>query len=207
MSKVFSLSRFAVTAKISRFFIGPVLCVFLAVMAILLMSPRVIYAQDATIENVVVANSNTNLLLYCSVANSFTPEMLEGVHNGIPVTFTYFVNLEEERSFFPDREIVSFSFNHTLSYDTLKEEYQISSSLEPGKTVTSSSFDQAKRLMADVDGLRVTALNNLRPEGKYVLSIKARLAKKTLPLNFHYVVPFWHLWDFETDWQTVEFRY
>ena len=37
--------------------------------------------------------------------------------------------------------------------------------------------------------------------------IKATLAETTLPLGIHYILPFTSLWDFETDWRTVEFRY
>lgn len=183
------------------------LCMILVAMGCLLAPSRVLYAQESAIDDVVVANSTTDLLLYCSVANSFTAEMIEGVHNGIPVTFTFFVDLEEERAFLPDREVVSLSFDHTLSYDTLKEEYRVSFPADAGKSVSTLSFDEAKRLMAEVNGFKVTALSNLVPDRNYTLSIKARLAKKTLPLNFHYIVPFWHLWDFETDWRPVQFRY
>ena len=208
MSKFSSQPRLAaVTAVKSSNVAGHVLCGLLVVMTCLLASSRVLYAQDAAIEDVVVANSTTDLLLYCSVGHSFTAEMVEGLHNGIPVTFTFFVDLDEERTFFPDREVVSLSFDHTLSYDTLKEQYRVTFPAEAGKSVSTLSFDEAKRLMTEVNGFKVTSLINLTPDGEYTISIKARLAKKTLPLNFHYIVPFWHLWDFETDWRTVQFRY
>ena len=179
----------------------------LLAMATVVASPQVLYARDATIDEIVVTNSTTDLLLYCSVVNSFTAEMEKGVRNGIPVTFTFFVNLDQDRDFLPDREVASLSFDHSLSYDSLKEEYRLTFSGEDGKSVTTTSFDEAKRLMAEVNGFRVVSLRSLIPDGEYTLTIKARLEKKTLPLNFHYIVPFWHLWDFETDWRSVQFRY
>ena len=207
MSTIFCQYRLAAAARQSRPLAGVLLCGALLVMACLVATPRVVYARDAAIGEIVIANSTTDLLLYCSVANSFTTEMEKGVRNGIPVTFTFFVNLDQDRAFLPDRQVASLSFDHTLSYDSLKEEYRLTFSGDAGKVVTTTSFEEAKRLMAEVNGFKVVPLGNLTPDGEYTLAIKARLAKKTLPLNFHYIVPFWHLWDFETDWRSVQFRY
>ena len=54
---------------------------------------------------------------------------------------------------------------------------------------------------------RVISLDRLDPEATYTLRVKVKLAKKTLPLYFHYLIPFSSLWDFETDWYTIDFRY
>ncbi len=183
------------------------LCGALVLAVCLAGAARTLYAKDAAIKSIVVANSSTDLLLYCAVMNSFTPEMVEGIRNGIPVTFTFFVTLEQKRAFLPDRQVVSLSFDHTLSYDSLKEVYRLTFPGESGKSVSTASFAEAKRLMEEVNGFHVVPLRSLVPDGEYALAVKARLAKKTLPLNFHYIIPFWHLWDFETDWRTARFRY
>jgi len=39
------------------------------------------------------------------------------------------------------------------------------------------------------------------------LRVKAELEKVRLPLYLHYVLFFVSLWDFETDWYTVDFIY
>jgi len=183
------------------------LCGVLVLAACLVGAARELHAKDAVIKSIVVANSATDLLLYCAVANSFTPEMVEGIRNGIPVTFTFFVTLEQKRALLPDRQVASLAFDHTLSYDSLKEMYRLTFPGENGKSVSTASFAEAKRLMEEVNGFRVAPLRSLVPDGEYTLAVKARLAKKTLPLNFHYIIPFWHLWDFETDWRTAQFRY
>ncbi len=164
-------------------------------------------AQEAVIRDVVVTNSAANLLLYCSVENGFTREMLEGVNNGIPITFTFYVRLDQRRSLLPDREVVSLSFDHTLTYDNLKEEYQVTLPGAGNQPFVSSSLKDAKRMMSQVNGFRVASLASLKPDVSYSLAIKASLARRTLPLNFQYIVPFWNLWNFETDWYTVQFRY
>lgn len=191
--------------KFSRWLIC---CIFLfsSVLFLAITAPF-LYAQDAGFEEVIVTNSSSDVLLYLKVINAFTPEMEDGIKNGIPVTFTFFIELYRNRTAWIDEEIVSISFDHTLTYDNLKEEYRVELIEKKGKIIITKSFDEAKALMTQVNGFTVTGLDALFPDEEYILKAKARLAEKTLPLYFHYVIPFWKLWDFETDWYDVEFRY
>jgi hypothetical protein len=117
------------------------------------------------------------------------------------------VKLEKKRSTWMNHQLVSLRYDHTLSYDTLKEEYSIVRSEQAGQTVRTKSLAEAKKAMAQLNGPPVSPLKALVPEAGYLLRVKAKLAEKTLPLYAHYVIPFWSLWDFETEWYTVEFRY
>ncbi|MHB8149506.1 MAG: DUF4390 domain-containing protein [Desulfobulbia bacterium] len=164
-------------------------------------------AQNATIEELIVTNSSTDLLLFLTVNNAFTKQMEEGIKNGIPVTFNFYVKLERKRNTWLNQQLVSLQFDHTLSYDTLKEEYSIVRSDTSGQTFRTKSLAEAKKAMAQLNGPPIVPLKSLLPEAGYLLRVKAKLAEKTLPLYFHYVIPFLSLWDFETEWYTVEFRY
>ncbi len=164
-------------------------------------------AQNATIEELIVTNSSTDLLLFLTVNNAFTKQMEEGIKNGIPVTFNFYVKLERKRNTWMNQQLVSLQFDHTLSYDTLKEEYSIVRSETSGQTFRTKSLAEAKKAMAQLNGPPVAPLKSLLPDAGYLLRVKAKLAEKTLPLYFHYVIPFLSLWDFETEWYTVEFRY
>ena len=183
------------------------LSLFLLALAIFWGGGQPALAQNATIEELIVTNSSTDLLLFLTVNNAFTKQMEEGIRNGIPVTFNFYVKLEKKRSTWLNQELVSLRFDHTLSYDTLKEEYSIVRSELAGQTLRTKSLAEAKKAMAQLNGPPVSPLKALLPEAGYVLRVKAKLAEKTLPLYAHYVIPFWSLWDFETEWYTVEFRY
>ncbi|OGR01606.1 MAG: hypothetical protein A2505_00615 [Deltaproteobacteria bacterium RIFOXYD12_FULL_55_16] len=180
---------------------------FLLTLAIFWGGGQTALAQNATIEELIVTNSNTELLLFLTVNNAFTKQMEEGIKNGIPATFSFQVKLERKRSAWVNQELVSLKLDHTLSYDTLKEEYSLVRSELPGQTLRTKSLAEAKKAMIQINGLAVSPLKALLPEAGYLLRVKARLAEKTLPLYFHYVIPFWSLWNFETEWHTVEFRY
>ena len=185
-----------------RLAIALLLCIFA-----LLTAPNPLLAQEAEIKDCIVTNSSTDLLLFFTVSNAFSPEIEEGIHNGIPVTFTLFVELSRTRKGWVDREEVSITFDHTMTYDNLKEEYQIKRAGNGLQAVTSKSLDKARILMTEINGFKVFPLSKLVPDAEYTLRVRARLAKKTLPFYFHYLIPFGSLWDFKTDWHTTEFRY
>lgn len=167
-------------------------------------------AQEQTgphITDILVTTSKDHLLLFCSIKNSFTPEMLEGIHNGIPVTFTFHIQLERSKPKWFDETITEITLQHTLSFDSLKEEYQIIRSEKQTNPASTDSIDQAIGMMSELNGLRIIERGELVPDARYAIHVKAKLAERTLPLYMHYIIPFISLWDFETDWRTIEFQY
>ncbi len=163
-------------------------------------------SSPPTISDIIITTSASDLLLFATVKNSFTPEMEKGVKNGIPISFSFQIELDKIRDFWPDSTLAEKEIIHRLTYDSLKEEYSVELG-EKQRTETTRSLARAKQLMAELNGLRVIARKKLVPDASYILRIKATLVKTTLPLGMHYVLPFTSLWDFETDWRSIEFRY
>ena len=162
--------------------------------------------KEPTIEDIIITTSSTDLLLFATVKNCFTDDMLEGVRNGIPLIFSFDIQLDKVRNNWFDVTLVEKTITHTLTYDAIKEEYQVTFS-EKNKPEVTRSQDKAKQLMAELSGLEVIARRELIPDAPYALQIKATLDENTLPLGMHYIIPFTSLWNFETDWRTIEFRY
>ena len=168
--------------------------------------PGVQAAEKAGIKDMVVSNSSDDLLLNLSVVNAFRPGVEEGIVNGIPALFTFYVTLREMKGGRPGEQIVSLEFDRTITYDSLKELYVVYFS-ELNSSLAVEDFSKARDLMTEVNGTRVAALDRLKTGSEYSLSVKVRLERKTLPLFFHYLIPFWKLKDYVTDWYYVEFRY
>ncbi len=162
--------------------------------------------KTPTINDIIITTSASDLLLFATVKNSFTPEMEQGIRNGIPISFSFQVELDKVRDFWPDSTLVEKEIVHRLTYDSLKEEYSVELT-EKHRTEVTRSLARAEQLMSELNGLIVIARKKLVPDASYVLRIKATLVKTTLPLGMHYVLPFTSLWDFETDWRSIEFRY
>lgn len=157
--------------------------------------------------DIIVTTSDTHLLFFGELKNSLTPQMIEGLHSGIPLNFTFFVELERVQSNWPDKEITSIEFNHSLSYDTLKQLYTIETEELSKKSHTVKTLDEALPLINEINGLKIVALEDLEPDQTYRLRVKADLHKKTLPFSLRTVVPFVSWWDLNTDWHSIEFMY
>jgi len=166
-----------------------------------------VQAQEAEIYDLVVANSKLDLLVFFKISGAFPEEMRQGVVHGIPVTFTFDYVLERVRSAWFDKEVRSGSFEHTMTYDNLKKEFTVRQSETGLRQFVTSDMEKAVAHMVEVDGAPVAPLEDMRPDSQYRLRVKATLAKTTLPLNFHYIIPFTEFWDLKTDWLEITFRY
>lgn len=164
--------------------------------------------KNPNIADILITSSQTDLLLFCTIRNSFMPEMVEGVHNGIPITFTFLVKLEKIIKNWPDSTLAELSIQHTLTYDPIKQKYTVSlSERNAARPTVTDSIEKAMEVMSELSGIRIIRLAELEPDKPYALHVKAVLAEKTLPLKMHYIVPFISLWNFETDWRAIEFTY
>ena len=188
--------------KISRhFFYSLLLPLFLCLLTNLLQA-RTLYAQDATITDFTVSNSESQLILYLTVTDCFTDDMESAIHNGIPATFTFYVDIFKKRANWPDKKIGEHEFNHIMEYDSLKKEYRIQRE-EKGVSKLTTSLDEAKTFMSEINGFKILPLEKIESDASYSIKVKATLARKTLPLYFHYLIPFTSLWDFETEWHEL----
>ncbi len=95
--------------------------------------------------------------------------------------------------------MASIDFHHTVQYDPIQAEYHVTRE-ENGSTVTTSSFGEAKELMAKVDGVSIDPSRPLDPKVPTYVRIKAELDRVKLPLHLESLLFFVSLWDFETNW-------
>ncbi|MCL2789184.1 MAG: DUF4390 domain-containing protein [Desulfobulbus sp.] len=166
-----------------------------------------IAGEPPEIKDIIVTTSETDLLLFATVKNGFTQEMLDDVRSGIPAVFTYQMELLKTDGKWFNTTLVESAVTRTLSFDAASNTYKIVFSDQGDKTVTTDDLDHAKQLMAELNGVKVIALAQLVPDAPYAIHFKVTLKKGSLPLGMHRLLPISALWDFETDWRTIEFRY
>ena len=164
-------------------------------------------AKEAYLSDFVVTNTRDHLLVYFTVNNCFTPEMSNAIESGLETTFTFFIQLHEKRDLIWDKKIADVEVNHSIKYDSLKKIYSVRFSENNNREVTARNFEEAKKLMAEVVALKVVPMHQLKKGKRYQLQMMAQLDKIRLPFYLHYVLFFLSLWDFETDWYAVDFRY
>ena len=165
------------------------------------------FAKDAVITEIEVNNVDRSLLLYFRVDNYFTKDMKKAIDSGINTTFNFFIKAYEAREYWWDRKIADIKVSHDVQYDSLKKVYMIKLSEKDNKIIFVQDFDEVKKILSEVSGLRVAELQNLKKGGHYQVCMMAELDKIILPFHLHNVLFFLSLWDFETDWYTVDFVY
>ncbi|WP_319405812.1 DUF4390 domain-containing protein [uncultured Desulfosarcina sp.] len=180
---------------------------FIVWVILLLPIHGIAMAKDASLTNIIVTNTRDDLLVYLSVEGAFTQKMEDAVKNGVPASFTFFINLYRTRSMWLDKKMADLTITHTIKYNSLKKEYAVSRSWDSNSPVILQSFDAAKKLMTEIDSLKVIPLGLLERGKQYQIQAKAKLSRVTLPYYLHYVLFFLSLWDFETDWYTIDFIY
>ncbi len=174
--------------------------------------PHTMYAKDSQnkdvhFSDIIITTSKTHLLLFGLINNGITEEMLKGLHNGIAINFTFMVELYKTEKNWPDLQLVSFQFQHQLTFDTLQELYRVETNEKNQKSESFLQLSDAIKAMNEINGLLVVELSQLVPDSSYQLRLKAELYDKTLPMKLHYIVPFISWWDVKTDWHTIEFTY
>jgi hypothetical protein len=183
--------------------------VFLSICLILVLSlflSRDLHAEKAAIRDLLVTNNVSHLLVYARATNCFTKDMEAAILAGIPTTFTFLMNLYQERRRWLDQRLTRLTIRHTIKYDNVKRLFYVSADGDQEPT-TFQDFESAKRAMSDLNGISLVPLKMLRRNKFYYIEIKAELDKVRLPLHMEYVFSFVSLWDFETDWYREGFFY
>ncbi|MBU0575631.1 MAG: DUF4390 domain-containing protein [Proteobacteria bacterium] len=175
------------------------------ILALFLAFPFSLRADESTI-NGFVTNNATHLLVYARVTNCFTKDMDAAILAGVPTTFTFLMELYQERPFWLDKKLARLTVGNTIKYDNVKRLFYVYSDSDKEPT-SFQDFEGAQRAMADLNGFPVASMNSLKRNEYYYVRIKAKLDKVRLPLHMEYVFSFVSLWDFETDWYREGFFY
>lgn len=171
--------------------------------ALFILYPTVSFCEDARIDDVVVS-SPPALKVSFKVRDAFTPDIEEAVRTGIPTSFNFIVELGRVRPLFFNETAGRWVFRHTVKYDSLKDEYEVSLE-EAGGAIRTKDFREMTRLMTTCSSIPLIPGSLLSRGGEYELRIMAQLRTAELPFILDYVLFFIRFWDFKTDWYTYRF--
>jgi len=164
-------------------------------------------AGEAFLTDIDVSNSNSHLLVHFTVADCFTEDMKKAIDSGIATTFNFYIRVYEVRALWWDKKIADITVNHDVHYDSLKKLYMVRLFERDDKPIFIKDFNEVKTKMSEIAGFNVAELKDLRAGGRYQVCLMAELDKIRLPFYLHNILFFLSLWDFETDWITVDFTY
>ena len=169
--------------------------------------PEATPVRQATINELTATTSDKHLIVFATLENSFTSEMTDILHSGIPLRFSFFVELYKTAENWPDELIIALNFHHVMTFDTLKDNYRVTIEEDNNKVLSFRTLMAAQQEINEVNGVRIIELKQLLPDNSYKLRMRAELYQKTLPLSLHTILPFFSWWDVATDWHTITFTY
>lgn len=137
------------------------------------------------------------------VQNALDRRLLDTLDSGLPLRFTYALQIVRPREVGPDQLISEASLERTLVKDNLKDRYRVSFGTG-GEERDVATLAEAQELMSRVEGARVYLPEGSGPSGPLRLRIKAKLQKFRLPFHLHYLFAFVSYWDVETDWYVLD---
>ena len=164
-----------------------------------LVFPLSSYSRDAKIADIVVTSNDNSVTVYAKVTNCFTRKMESAILSGVPTTFTFLIDLYQEKANWFDEKMSGVIVKQTIKYDNVKKVFYVSSA-GGQKQTEFQEFDEAKKAMSELNGIAMSSVLDLRNEKSYYVLVKAKLDEIRLPLHMEYVLFFVSLWDFETDW-------
>ncbi len=152
------------------------------------------------------------ILLFASLKNSINEEMKEALQSGIPLQFSFTLQLLRPAAGRENELLLGKNFTHTISYNTLTDYYSIgytgygSTHRNPGG-ISYADFPSAQKALNTINAMPVVAAEKILPGNRYCLRIKAELFHKTLPPGLTKLLPFLRWDDRNIEWQEVNFSY
>lgn len=188
-----------------RFIVIKLLSVFFLLAA---LSPAELWARDARLAEMAASNTGDNLLVFLRVEGAFTEKMEQAVLNGIPTSFSFIIILEQITPLFlPNRTIAEKKVSHNIKYENLKNRFTVRRSWQDGRRLTTESFEEARKWMSEIKSLPVAPIRKIEKGKRYRIRARAELDKVELPFYLDYIFFFVSMWDFKTDWHSIEFVY
>lgn len=186
-----------IISRVKRFKKSP----FFAALAFCLSLVSVAFGAPPSIVNISVGSSGNLVTIDATLTDGFTDSMLEAIESGVPMTFTYHVELRKIEDLWADKLISSATIANTVQYDSLKKVYRFSSA---GKNVKQKVItrDRAlyQKLMVTLENIPIASTYKLSPDESYYVRVKADLETDRLWFPFNYLFFFVPFNDFKTSW-------
>jgi len=139
--------------------------------------------------------------IYASLAvtGAFDGEIRESIATGLPVTFSYYLEVARRRPLWFDKILVHKTVTTTVTYDTLTKQYSLTRRVNDEVTETSVAVDEAEmmRWMTRLNRVRLADPTSLEgvEDGSLYVRVKSRFQRRFIL----YFIP----WEVETGWEKV----
>jgi hypothetical protein len=160
-----------------------------------------VFADSPNIVNIGVATKGKYVVMNARLIDGFTEKISEAIESGVPMGFTFEIELRKENTAWVDSLVSSNTIRHKIQFDPLKKAYRFS---EVGKNVRrkviTHKMSRYQKLMLTLKDIPIAPIYRLNPDEKYYVRVKADLETDRFWFPFNYIFFFVPFSDFETSW-------
>lgn len=138
-------------------------------------------------------------LLDARVAFDFTPEAIEALDNGVPLTVELEIEIYEPRDLLWDSTVAALSRRHRIEYRALADRYLVTD-LSTGELSNHAHLGAALAVLGRVRDFPMLDRRLLRVGVRYAARLRARLDVESLPLPLRPVAYLSNAWDMTSAW-------
>ena len=164
-----------------------------------LVSP--VSAVSPDVVNIGVGTKGKYVVMNARLVDGFTEKILEAIENGVPMGFTFEIELRKDNTLWVDSLVSSNKVRHRVQFDSLKKIYRFS---ESGKNVKRKIITRKEsryqKLMLTLKDIPIAPIYKLDPNEKYYVRVKADLETDRFWFPFNYIFFFVPFNAFETSW-------
>ena len=164
-----------------------------------LVSP--VSAVSPDVVNIGVGTNGKYVVMNARLVDGFTEKILEAIENGVPMGFTFEIELRKANTLWMDSLVSSNKVRHRVQFDSLKKVYRFS---EFGKNVKRKIITRKEsryqKLMLTLKNIPIAPIYKLDPNEKYYVRVKADLETDRFWFPFNYIFFFVPFSAFETSW-------
>ena len=158
-------------------------------------------AVSPDVVNIGVGTKGKYVVMNARLVDGFTEKIQEAINNGVPIGFTFEIELRQDNTAWVDSLISSNKVRHRVQFDSLKKIYRFT---EIGKNVRRNIITRKKsrfqNLMLNLKDIPIAPIYKLDPNEKYYVRVKADLETDRFWFPFNYIFFFVPFSEFETSW-------
>lgn len=157
--------------------------------------------EDPSIVNIGVKANEWLVLVDALLIGAFTEDIIEAVESGVPLSFTFDIELVQKVDVLPDKTVSHNSVVNTVLFDSLKGVYTFTSKGRGVKRkVVTKKPKRIQELMLTLKDIPLAPVHKLDNDVQYFVRVRAEMEAEGFGFPFNYLLFFVPFDEFETDW-------
>ncbi len=160
------------------------------------------WAGNERIANLTTAvQNNAEATVTAELIHWLTPKLQEDLQNGIPKDLFFYILIKKRQAGWFDEEIAAKTIRHTIKYDTLTKQYQITTR-DGDNTIqkVTDRLEDVSDLISKLQNVKITTQKRLRLRRTYYISVKAEMRATQVPFYLEYILFFIPVLELDTPW-------